>query len=267
MLSERREKEEIIRKILPRIAKKLSDVLEKPEPDIGPVVAKIMGNLLIFRRMEQQDGHMAVRITVENHSDLIRSFKLHEVLAEVNPLFRSLPPVLRVPVSGPRASWTIKGVAELLVAEASGRRGGRAWILARLLELLCAEAVLWSADDAGVESRWLSAVRDRGIGAALDAFHRAPGSPWTVRLLARHAALSPSRFAARFRALLGESPMSYCATWRLNVAARQLRESGDRIDAVARSVGYESLPAFSRAFKRQWGMAPSALRRSGLAAS
>jgi DNA topoisomerase-6 subunit B len=82
VLSDRREKEEIIRKILPRIAKKLSDVLEKPEPDIGPVVAKIMGNLLVFRRMEQQDGHMTVRIMVENHSDLVRSFKLHEVLAE-----------------------------------------------------------------------------------------------------------------------------------------------------------------------------------------
>jgi DNA topoisomerase-6 subunit B len=82
VLSERREKEEIIRKILPRIAKKLSDVLEKPEPDIGPVVAKIMGNLLVFRRLEQQDGHVAVRIMVENHSDLVRSFKLHEVLAE-----------------------------------------------------------------------------------------------------------------------------------------------------------------------------------------
>ena len=95
VLSERREKEEIIRKILPRIAKKLSDVLEKPEPDIGPVVAKIMGNLLIFRRMEQQDGHMTVRIMVENHSDLVRSFKLHEVLAEeavaVSPAAKVIP--------------------------------------------------------------------------------------------------------------------------------------------------------------------------------
>ena len=95
VLSERREKEEIIRKILPRIAKKLSDVLEKPEPDIGPVVAKIMGNLLVFRRMEQQDGHMTVRIMVENHSDLVRSFKLHEVLAEeavaVSPAAKVIP--------------------------------------------------------------------------------------------------------------------------------------------------------------------------------
>jgi DNA topoisomerase-6 subunit B len=82
VLSERREKEEIIRKILPRIAKKLSDVLEKEEPDIGPVVAKIMGNLLVFRRIEQHNGQLAVKIIVENHSDLIRTFKLHEVLKQ-----------------------------------------------------------------------------------------------------------------------------------------------------------------------------------------
>ncbi len=95
VLSERREKEEIIRKILPRIAKKLSDVLEKPEPDIGPVVAKIMGNLLVFRRIEQQNGHIFVRIMVENHSELVRSFKLHEVLGEeavsVSPTAKVIP--------------------------------------------------------------------------------------------------------------------------------------------------------------------------------
>ena len=82
LLSERREKEEIIRKILPRIAKKLSDVLDRPEPDIGPVVAKIMGNLLVYRESEQQDGRISVRLVVENHSDLVRSFKLHELLGE-----------------------------------------------------------------------------------------------------------------------------------------------------------------------------------------
>jgi DNA topoisomerase-6 subunit B len=81
ILSERREKEEIIRKILPRIARKLSDVLGKQEPDIGPVVAKIMGNLLVFRSAEKNDGCLHVALRVENHSDLVRSFKLHEVLA------------------------------------------------------------------------------------------------------------------------------------------------------------------------------------------
>lgn len=95
VLSERREKEEIIRRILPRIAKKLSEILGKEEPDIGPVVAKIMGNLLIKRIVEQENGAARVRIDVENHSDLVRSFKLHEVISQeasaVSPAAKVVP--------------------------------------------------------------------------------------------------------------------------------------------------------------------------------
>ena len=82
VLSDRREKEEIIRKILPKIAKKLSEILGEAEPDIGPVVAKIMGNLLIKRQVAQKDGLVSVRIDVVNHSDSVRSFKLHEALSQ-----------------------------------------------------------------------------------------------------------------------------------------------------------------------------------------
>ncbi|MDD1757293.1 MAG: DNA topoisomerase VI subunit B, partial [Methanotrichaceae archaeon] len=82
VLSDRREKEEIIRKILPKIARKLSEILGEAEPDIGPVVAKIMGNLLIKRHVAQKDGLVSVRIDVINHSDLVRSFKLHEALSQ-----------------------------------------------------------------------------------------------------------------------------------------------------------------------------------------
>lgn len=94
-LSDRREKEEIIRKILPRMARKLSDILGIEEPDIGPVVAKIMGNLLVRQESCQQDGLISVRIELENHSDLKRAFKLHEVLSveavAVSPPARVVP--------------------------------------------------------------------------------------------------------------------------------------------------------------------------------
>jgi len=95
LLQERREKEEIIKKILPRIAAKLSQVLEKEEPDIGPVVAKIMGNLLVKREISQEDGLAVIKINVENHSDINRSFKLHEILSmpaeSASPVPRVIP--------------------------------------------------------------------------------------------------------------------------------------------------------------------------------
>jgi DNA topoisomerase-6 subunit B len=101
VLHERKEKEEIIRMILPRIAKKLSDILGMEEPDIGPVVAKIMGNLLIKRTVERDDGETGeagktrVRIDIENHSDLVRSFKLHEIVSQeafdLSPAAKAVP--------------------------------------------------------------------------------------------------------------------------------------------------------------------------------
>ena len=94
-LSERREKEEIIRKILPRIASKLSDILHQDEPDIAPVVAKIMGNVCVRRIIDRENGLMLVRIAVENHSETTRIFKLHDLIpqeaSDVSPAAKVIP--------------------------------------------------------------------------------------------------------------------------------------------------------------------------------
>ena len=60
--------------------------------------------------------------------------------------------------------------------------------------------------------------------------------------------------------------MQYLTQWRMQLASRLLAEPGARkVAAVAEAVGYESEAAFSRAFKKCVGMAPSAwrMRRAG----
>lgn len=76
----RREKEEIIQKILPLIAKKVGEILDRPTPDITPVVAKIMGNVLIQRHVSQNGNGCEVQIRIKNHSEAVRHFSLHETL-------------------------------------------------------------------------------------------------------------------------------------------------------------------------------------------
>ena len=66
---------------------------------------------------------------------------------------------------------------------------------------------------------------------------------WTVEELAKRIALSPSRFAARFRASTGESVMRYVGRWRANVACRLLRDTNLPLSQIAGRVGYESFPA------------------------
>jgi AraC-like DNA-binding protein len=77
-----------------------------------------------------------------------------------------------------------------------------------------------------------------------------------VPRLAAVVCMSPSRFAARFTAAVGDSPMVYVTKWRMNAACRLLKASQISIDKVAADTGYESQAAFSRAFKKHVGVSP-----------
>lgn len=108
----------------------------------------------------------------------------------------------------------------------------------------------------------MPAVRDRHIGRALALLHGEPGRDWTVDALAREVALSRSALAERFAALVGEPPIQYLMRWRLALAAQALQSSGEAIARVAARSGYDSEAAFSRAFKREFGLPPAAWRKS-----
>jgi AraC-like DNA-binding protein len=107
---------------------------------------------------------------------------------------------------------------------------------------------------------WLEGLRDPQIAQTLAAIHGAPEKPWTLATLARVAGLSRSVFAERFHARLGAPPMTYLARWRLQLAARWLRETSLSVSEVLHRLGYASAAAFHRAFKREHGLAPSVYR-------
>jgi AraC-like DNA-binding protein len=84
--------------------------------------------------------------------------------------------------------------------------------------------------------------------------HQAPEKQWTVPELSAAVGLSRSPFAAKFTVLVGQSPMAYLKRWRLQLAATLLRQQAVALSNVAARVGYESTPAFSRAFTRFFGV-------------
>lgn len=79
-LEKRREKEEIIYNLLPRIAKKVGEILGRPAPDIAPIVAKIMGNVFVQRVVQQNGKGCDVEIRLKNHGVSVHHFALHETL-------------------------------------------------------------------------------------------------------------------------------------------------------------------------------------------
>ena len=179
------------------------------------------------------------------------------------PLLEALPPALCIPLGDGPAAALLRELFRAGVRESSALRPGAGSMLAKLAELLFVEALrryIERLPPGGLG--WLAGVRDPHVGRALALLHAEPGRAWTVDELARGAALSRSALAERFSALVGEPPIQYLLRWRLALAAQALRAGRDAVSRVAERSGYESEAAFSRAFKREFGMPPAAWRRA-----
>lgn len=59
--------------------------------------------------------------------------------------------------------------------------------------------------------------------------------------------------------------LSYLTRWRMDLAARRLRDTVEPVEEIARSVGYRSEFAFNRAFVRHRGLPPGRYRRTATA--
>ncbi|HEX6117988.1 MAG TPA: AraC family transcriptional regulator [Dongiaceae bacterium] len=180
-----------------------------------------------------------------------------------NPILSALPRIFKIDMrDDPRSAW-LESSMKVAAAESAQWRPGSAIIIGKLSELLFVEAVR-RCIEALPEDRtgWLAGMRDRIVGRALSLLHAQAAYPWTVDELARKIGASRSALAQRFTDLLGQPPMQYLARWRLQVAAQELATGGKPLAVIAVDVGYESEAAFSRAFKREFGLPPASWRKS-----
>lgn len=158
-------------------------------------------------------------------------------------------------------SW-ITSTLTIIARESEQLSPGSEAVITRLTDVLVIQLVRsWFETEASAQSGWLAALRDPHLGRALTALHDQPQRDWTLEALARVAGLSRSIFAARFTEQLGQSAISYLTQWRLHLAHRALADTRTPMIEIAETAGYGSEAAFSRAFKRQFGHAPGAVRR------
>ncbi|MBP1910119.1 DNA topoisomerase VI subunit B [Methanolobus bombayensis] len=91
------EKKIIVSKILPRIAKNVSQMVDKEVPNITPVVARVMENLLFERVVElKENGFANISINISNFSHKKQQFSIHDVVpfeilnADPEPLVKDI---------------------------------------------------------------------------------------------------------------------------------------------------------------------------------
>lgn len=82
--------------------------------------------------------------------------------------------------------------------------------------------------------------------------------------LANAACFSPFHFHRIFKAMTGETVMSYRRRLLLERAALKIRYTNHPITDIALSSGYDTPEAFSRAFKRRFGFSPKQYRETSL---
>ena len=86
-------------------------------------------------------------------------------------------------------------------------------------------------------------------------------------VLADIAGFSIPHFHRVFTACTGESAINYVRRVRLLRAGQKLRMGAVDIMVVALAAGYESHTSFSKAFRKQFGISPSAFRKLNCASA
>jgi pimeloyl-ACP methyl ester carboxylesterase/AraC-like DNA-binding protein len=173
-----------------------------------------------------------------------------------HPLIDALPPMLTLNVAGREAEWLESSLRFLSEGSPSPE------VIARMAELFLAQAIREYIVQLPPSSKgWLRGLTDPAVSKALSIIHSRYAEDLDIETLARESGVSRSVLGERFSELLSESPMRYCARWRMRMACNLLRDGKQNSANIAYSVGFNSEAAFNRAFKREYGVPPAAWRK------
>ncbi len=141
----------------------------------------------------------------------------------------------------------------------------------RLFDGLRAEVE--SANDARLVAHWIELIHGhvRRLAQPWDSNERLGklwrsvgerlAEDWTLSALAKSSHMSQEHLRRLCQLELGRSPMQHLAVLRLRRGRELLESTEDKLETIAREIGYESAQVFSRAFKRWAGCSPPDYRR------
>lgn len=178
----------------------------------------------------------------------------------LHPLVASLPSFIHLRGTDTTEFAWLQTAVNFMIHETRAARPGSEAVVNRMAGVLFVQMLRAYVEQSG-ETTLLAATADKQIGAVLELMHRCPQDPWGLDSLARRAGMSRSALAARFHALVGQTPMQYLTLWRMQIARSNLLDTNDSIAAIAERAGYRSEAAFNKTFKRIVGKGPGAYRR------
>jgi AraC-like DNA-binding protein len=174
----------------------------------------------------------------------------------------ALPDIVHLKGGEALAPEWLVGLVRMIGTEVAKGGPGSEAVVTRLTDALLAHALRHSLEEAARATDAAEAYGDRQIARALRSMRDHPDQDWTVPKLAASVAMSRSAFAERFRAAMGESPMRHLTRYRMARAAEYLRLTDAGLREIARLTGYDSEVSVTKAFRREFGLAPGAYRKA-----
>lgn len=184
-------------------------------------------------------------------------FACDEVLSE--QLVARLPKLMHCKIGADSAASLLP--RSVRPARATARLGLGA-VLGKLSELLFVDAIRAYVESMPRQEGWLAGLTDRYVSHALALMYGRPETRWTLESLARTVGISRTALADHFVRCTGMAPMQYLSQWRLRVAADALGHTDRAVKLIAETAGFGSTAAFTRAYKREFGVSPARWRRN-----
>jgi DNA topoisomerase-6 subunit B len=80
-MQKRREKQDVLGRILPEMADKVAEVTGRERPDIDGALARIMNNVSVERELDAENDEITVTLRVENHSDTNEDLEITDIVS------------------------------------------------------------------------------------------------------------------------------------------------------------------------------------------
>jgi AraC-like DNA-binding protein len=184
---------------------------------------------------------------------------------QAEPLLARLPEVVHLRRRNDELPWLVPMI-DLLHWLSNVPEGGRGVGMTEAVNALIRHVVLQQLGhehhERHDEPAPAAARSDARLLPALHAIHTRPEQQWTMESLAGLCHMARTTFAIRFQQHTGVPPMGYLARWRVQSAARLLREQRMSLDEAADRVGYSTGAILARAYKRVLGTSPRARAQS-----
>lgn len=161
---------------------------------------------------------------------------------------------------GPLSQPMVACVQQIMDSPYSGAIQ-RLYMESKALELIAHKLAQIRSSDIGAQPLALRAGDVERIRFAGEILSRDLESPPKLLDLARTLGTNHSALNKGFREVYGTTVFGYLRSMRLIEAKRLLEDEGKNVTETALTVGYNSLPSFSRAFSEFFGQSPSKFQR------